>query len=195
MRSTHVSLFAALAAAIFMSTASTVAAPARQLSQQDQKFLDRAWNINTAEVRLGDLARQRATTADVKAFGKRMVTDHTKLDQELTALATKHGAALPKSIDRHHQELIDKLSKLSGSDFDKQYMTAMIEGHEKAVSAFEKESKDAAQTDVDKWSAQALPILNEHLQLAEKTGKEVGASMPTQGTAIPAAHQEHPKAK
>jgi len=192
MRSAHLSQFVAAVAAISLSCSAFAAGPA--LSQHDQNFIDRAWNINTTEIRLGDIAQQRPTNADVKAFGKRMVTDHTKLNQELTSLAKEHGAVLPQALNQKHQELIDKLSKLSGSDFDKQYMTAMIEGHQNAVAAFEKESKNAAQSAVDKWAGQATPTLNEHLQLAQKTGKEVGASVP-EGTAIPAAHEEHPRTK
>ena len=195
MRNVHLSLLTGLAAAALLSASAAFGASNQKLSQQDQSFVDQAWNINTTEIRLGDTAEHKATNADVKAFAKRMVTDHTKLNGELTTLAEEHGAVVPKAIGQHHQQLIDRLSKLTGSDFDRQYMTAMIEGHEKAVTAFEKESKDQAQTAVDKWAGQALPTLSEHLQLAEMTGKEVGATIPEHGTAVPAAHQEHPRAK
>lgn len=192
MRSLHRSFVVAFAAVLCWSAAGALAAPAQSLSRQDQRFLDQAWNINTTEIHLGHLAEQRATNADVKAFGKRMVADHSKLNQEVMSLAQQHDFTLPKALSRSNQALIEKLSKLSGSDFDKQYMTSMIEGHEHAVAAFEKESKDRAQTSVDQWAGHALPTLREHLQLAEKTGKEIGVSVPT---AITAGHEEHPAGK
>ncbi|HEX5245053.1 MAG TPA: DUF4142 domain-containing protein [Tepidisphaeraceae bacterium] len=194
MRSKHLSLLASVAVTALASAAFAGTSP-QQISKQDQQFLDRAWNVNTTEIRLGDVAEHKGTNADVKAFGQRMVADHTKLNKELTTLAKQYDAVLPKALNTHHQQLVDKLSKMSGSDFDKEYMTDMIGGHEKAVAAFQKESQDHAQTAVDKWAGQALPTLKDHLQLAEKTGKEVGASMPSQSTAIPAAHQEHPSGK
>lgn len=201
---------AALAASILLSTPAVFAAgPADQtpppkapaakaasVSQRDQDFINQAWNINSTEIRLGNDAQQKASNADVKAFGKMIVTDHMKLEQELTSLAAEHGAMLPKAIDKSNQELIDRLAKLSGSDFDKQFMTAMISGHEQAVAAFETESKDKAQTPVDKWAAASLATLQHHLDMARKTGKEVGAT--DQGgasAAVPASHVEQASKK
>jgi putative membrane protein len=192
---------AAVAASILVSAPALFAAgPANQtpapkaaaLSQQDQNFVSQAWIINETEIRLGNDAQQKATNADVKTFGKTMVADHTKLQQELTVLAAKDAAAFPKAIDKANQELVDRLGKLSGSDFDKQYMTAMISGHEEAVAAFEKEAKDKAQTAVDKWAAEAQSMLEHHLEMARKTGKEVGAAdQGAASSAVPASHVEH----
>ena len=159
--------------ALFATASATPAPPANKtpakedaakpapLSEQDQKFINDAWNINSTEILLGTDAQQKAANADVKAFAKTMVTDHTKLNQELTSLAGEHGAALPKDLTKDNQQLIDRLSRLSGTDFDKQYMSAMISGHEQAVTAFEERAKEKAQTPVDKWASQALPTLQQ----------------------------------
>lgn len=210
MRSrTHALCAAALAASLFVSAPAlfaaapaghapanaVAAAKAAPLSQQDQEFLEQAWNINSTEVRLGTDAQQKATNAAVKTFGKMLATDHANLQQELTAFAAEHGAALPKAIDKTDQQLIDRLDKLSGSDFDRQYMTAMISGHEQAVAAFEKESKDTAQTAMDKWAGATLPTLQRHLDAARKTGKEVGATDPGTASAIPASDVQHASKK
>jgi putative membrane protein len=150
-------------------------------STQDQAFINQAWNINTTEIKLGQIAQTRATNQDVRGFAQMMITDHSKLNTELQTLAAQVSGTVPLQLEKTNQDLIDRLTKLSGSDFDKQYMGAMIDGHASAIGTFEERSKETPQTDVDKWAAKTLPSLKEHLTVAEKTGKEVGA--PSSGSA------------
>ena len=169
----------ACAALIGLSVpAAVLASSAESISPQDQHFVSQAWDINTTEVRLGNTVEQKASEESVKSFGKQMIADHTKLNHELTKLAGTDHAVLPKSLDKQDEDLIDKLSKLSGSDFDKQYISTMIQGHTEAVAAFETESKSHPQTAVSKWAAESLPTLKRDLAMAEKTGKEISVQMP-----------------
>jgi putative membrane protein len=146
------------------------------ISQQDQEFVNQAAVINMAEIELGKMAESKAGNSDVKAFAKKMVEDHGKAQKELEQLVKQEKGKMPKELDQTHKDLKDKLSKLSGSEFDKQYMEAMAKGHEKAVSLFEKESKDSEQTEIGKWAGQTLATLREHHQEAMRIAKEVGAN-------------------
>ncbi len=153
-----------------------LASGAESLSPKDQHFINEAWDINTTEVRLGNTVEKKATEEAVKSFGKRMIADHTKLNHELTKLAGTEDAKVPNSLDKQDENLIANLSRLNGSDFDKRYISAMIQGHTQAVAMFETEAK--CETPVGKWAAEALPTIKAHLALAEKTGKEIGVEMP-----------------
>ena len=88
-----------------------------------------------AEVQLGKLAAERAANADVKKFGEMMVTDHSKAGDELKAVATRLSVPMPTALDAKHRDLVDKLSKLKGAEFDREYMTAMVSGHEEVANA------------------------------------------------------------
>ena len=87
-----------------------------------------------AEVQLGKLAAERAASADVKAFGQMMVKDHTQAANELKPIATKLKVQQPTQVDQKHQDLADKLSKLEGSAFDREYINAMVMGHEEVAA-------------------------------------------------------------
>jgi len=87
-----------------------------------------------AEVQLGQLAAQHAANADVKAFGEMMVKDHTKASDELKPIAQKLGVTLPTELDAKHKALADKLSKLQGAAFDREYMNAMVQGHTEVLA-------------------------------------------------------------
>ena len=86
------------------------------------------------EVQLGKIAEQKAMNADVKAFGRMMVTDHTQAGNELKAVAAQLNVQPPTELDPKHKELVDRLSKLQGAEFDREYMSAMVTGHEEVLS-------------------------------------------------------------
>jgi predicted outer membrane protein len=87
-----------------------------------------------AEVQLGKLAAERAASPDVKAFGQMMVKDHTQAANELKPIAMQLNVQQPTQVDQKHKDLADKLSKLEGSAFDREYINAMVMGHEEVAA-------------------------------------------------------------
>ena len=151
------------------STGGTVS----NLSDQDKDFVMKAAAGGMAEVQMGQSAQEKAKNADVKAFGKRMVDDHGKANDELKTLATNKGLALPTELDQEHKDAAQHLSSLTGAAFDKSYMEHMVSDHEKDVKEFEKASKDAKDADIRNWAAKTLPTLQDHLKQAKDTQKKV----------------------
>jgi putative membrane protein len=142
---------------------------------KDHMFMTEAAIGGMTEVRLGQLATERAASADVKMFGQHMVDDHGKANEELMSLASQKNVTLPTTLDAKHQAMVDKLSKLSGAEFDSAYMKEMVKDHEKDVSEFEKASKSAEDADLKAWAAKTLPTLRSHLQMArDVAGKAKG---------------------
>lgn len=154
-------------------TAATTSSTASALSQDDQEFLTKAGEGGLSEVALGQLAASKATSADVKAFGNQMVTDHGKANDELKTLAQQKNFTLPSGPGKEGEEVSTKLSAKSGKDFDKAYIDDMVEDHEKDVKEFEKASKDASDPDIKAWAAKTLPTLQHHLQMAKDAKKKV----------------------
>jgi putative membrane protein len=128
--------FGATSAALALSLAVSGAAfgQAQQQGSDAGMFINQMAIAGMAEVQLGMMASERAANADVKAFGQMMVTDHTKANNELKDVASKMKVELPKKLDAKHQELVDRLSKLNGAAFDREYMNAMVPGHEEVAS-------------------------------------------------------------
>lgn len=162
-------------AAVFAQDASPAAA-ASASAGSDSAFVSKAAVVGLAEVKLGDLAQKNGADADVKAYGKRMVDDHGKANQELTDLAAKKGWTLPKDVDADHQKMYDDLSKLSGAEFDKAYIGHMVSGHNGSIADFQAASTTAADADLKAWAGKTLPTLQEHLTQAQTVATKVGAS-------------------
>jgi putative membrane protein len=136
-------------------------------------FVSKAAVGGMAEVKLGQLAVQKASNPDVKAFGQQMVDDHGKANDELKQLASSKGMTLPTDIDAKHQATYDRLSKLDGAEFDRAYMKDMLADHKMDVSEFRRESKSGSDPDVKAWAAKTLPTLEHHLQMAESTNAKM----------------------
>jgi putative membrane protein len=134
-------------------------------SAADKKFVKEVMQGGMAEVELGQLATQKAQSADVKQFGQKMVDDHTKLNDQMKPVASQLGITPPASLDMKHKAISTKLNKLSGDEFDKAYIKAMIKDHQKDVAEFQKEASTGSSAQVKDAASQGEPVISEHLKM------------------------------
>ena len=152
------------------------------LAKSDASFLKKAAAGGVEEVELGRLAADKASDPDVKKFGQRMVDDHSRANDELMKLAQQKGVAVPSALDAQGQKDKDKLSNLSGAQFDKAYMKMMVSDHKKDVAEFEKMSRTAKDSDVRNFASSKVPTLKEHLEMAKVDNSKIAGSTKTAKT-------------
>jgi putative membrane protein len=152
----------------------TEAGPGTQMG--DQHFMKEAAEGGMAEVELGQLAADKASSPDVKDFAQRMVKDHSQANDQLKQIATKKNVTLPTSPSAKDEMTKKKLSKMSGDGFDKAYMADMVKDHKKDIAAFEKESNSGQDPDVKQFATQTLPTLQDHLKQAQMATPKAGGS-------------------
>jgi putative membrane protein len=128
--------------ATLVLTAILTPTKAKAATDDDKKFLAMAAQSDQNEIALSKLAEQKATDPAVKAFAEKMIAEHTKMTQGMKPFAESWGLTPPSGPDEDCQKELDKLDKLSGKDFDKEYIDQMVSDHSKALSAFTKEAKD-----------------------------------------------------
>lgn len=125
------------------------------------------------EVQLGNIAMKNGGTQAVKAFGKMMVDDHTKINDQLKDLASKKNVDLPAAVSDDQQKDIDKLSKETGKQFDKDYVSMMIKDHKADIDAFKKNEQKISDADYKSFISNALPTLQKHLNAIEALNKKM----------------------
>lgn len=145
-------------------------------SSADSKFADEAACGGISEVKLGELAKERGSSQSVQAFGERMVADHSKANDELKQVAQGKNIQLPQQPKRTDQNTYDRLSKLSGSEFDRAYAEEMVKDHEKDIAAFEKEASSGQDPEFKEFASRTLPTLKDHLKLAREMERAVEPS-------------------
>jgi putative membrane protein len=139
-----------------------------QLTEGDYKFVKEAASGGTSEVELGTLAKQKGTSESVRNFADRMVKDHQKANNELQDIVTKKGAAIPAEVSHGERSTIEHLQKLSGTDFDKAYASAMVKDHKKDVKDFKSAAQNLKDPDLKAFAQNTVPTLEEHLWLAQE---------------------------
>lgn len=128
----------------------TAGSEENKVSNSDKDFVKDLSTANTAEIDLGRIAADRAANPEVKKFAQMMVDDHTKANDDLTTVASQHSIPMTNELDDTHRDLRDKLSKLQGMEFDREYIDSMVDGHEKVLDKLgSRVDKDT----LDKWKA------------------------------------------
>lgn len=128
--------------ALLGCAAMLVPARAKAATDDDKKFLATAAQSDVNEIKLSELAETKAANPAVKAFARKMVVEHKRLSESMKPFCESWAIAAPPGVDEDHQKEWDKLNGLSGKDFDKEYISAMVDDHAKALDAFTKEAKD-----------------------------------------------------
>ena len=149
---------------LFATVASTAvfAQNTGSAATSDQSFVDLVAQTDMTEAHLGQLAADQATAPAVKDYAQMLVTDHTADYKQIGMVATKAGLTVPKGLDAEHEKAIALFEKLKGAAFDKKYVHTMVAGHETAIAAYNKESRDGQNADLKAYATAALPTLEKH---------------------------------
>ncbi|WP_353062541.1 DUF4142 domain-containing protein [Tunturibacter psychrotolerans] len=150
-------------------------------TMKDKIFLRKAAQGGMAEVKLGQLAAQKASGDDVKAFGQKMVDDHTKLNNEMAPIADSMGVRLPKDLNKEDQAEYDKLNALSGNNFDMEYLAFMVKDHHKDLREFRQEAASTTDPTLQLAVANATKVIHEHTMMVDRLAREKGVSVPQHG--------------
>lgn len=144
------------------NTTNTATTTTGAVSDDDREFFTKAAQGGIYEVKAAQLVASKTQNQEVKAFAQRMITDHTKANDELKALAAKKGVTLPTDVSDGQREDYDELAKLTGADLDKEYVSMMVADHNDDVDEFSEQATDANDADLKAFAAKTLPTLQSH---------------------------------
>lgn len=166
-------MFAAtLGCAALMSGATAKA----QGADQDKQFIMTASQSDYTEITFSKLADQKSTNPQVKAYAQKMITDHTKLEAQMKPFADQMGVTPVTTLDSSHQQQYDQMSSLSGTDFDKAYMSAMDTDHHAALDAFKTEESSTTNGPLKATVKKGEKVVAQHTAMADKMSKAMGGS-------------------
>jgi putative membrane protein len=136
------------------------------LEPGDQFFLRQASKGGLLEVRLAELAAERAVAPVIQDMATKLLEDHRRANERLKAFAARQQLALPTELGKHQVD-VDRLAQLSGPDFGKAYLKEMIEHHEQAVATFQRQAEEGADPHIRAWAAELVTTLREHLRMVQ----------------------------
>lgn len=143
-------------------------------------FVDNAAAGGIAEIETSRLALEKSSSADIKKFANMMITDHSKANDELAALAKKNDIEVPDETTLVKQAK-EKILDMRDESFDAAYANNQVKAHEDTIKLFEKQAntvtddKVKGATDLKGFAQKMLPALEKHLEMA----KELQAAHPS----------------
>ena len=158
----------------FQSSSAADEATSSKPTAMEKTFIKKAADGGMTEVELGRLAAEKGGSDEVKDFGNQMVKDHSKINDDLKEVAAKMNVTLPSGVSAQHHAMIEKMASMSGADFDKAYVAAMVTDHEKDIAEFEKADKEVKNPALKKFIEDALPMMKDHLEEIKKFDQAKG---------------------
>ncbi|MGY4385701.1 putative membrane protein [Pedobacter sp. UYP24] len=141
---------------------------AMSMEQMDIDFAKKVAVGGMAEVAFGKMAQEKGMSTKVKDFGKMMVTDHSKANEELMEIAKKQNIALPAGLDEDHMKKMEELKSKTGADFDKAYVDAMVGGHQKMLALLQDGAQNCKDSALKDFAAKTAPVVKSHLDMITK---------------------------
>lgn len=139
----------------------------------DDAFVKKAMQGGLAEVKLGELAQQRAQSPEVKEFAQHLVSEHQQANTELQQLAQTKNMKVETEVSGKHVQTMSRLEKVSGEEFDKKFMDAVVKEHKDDIKDFKKQAQKGKDAEVKDWAQKTLPALEKHLQMAQQVQQKV----------------------
>ena len=150
-------------------TKGAMAAGGMKMNKADSKAIMDMAMVNMAEVEMGKMAQSKSQNAEVKTFAQQMIDDHGKGLSEVQAVAQTKGITLPTELDAKHKAMADKLAKLDGEKFDREYMKmGGTGGHKEALAMLNKTEKSAKDAEVKGLATKMKPTVEQHLKAAQQ---------------------------
>jgi putative membrane protein len=137
------------------------------VTDSDKTFLTNAAQGNLDEIKLGELAEQKSTNPQVKAFAHTMIVQHKMLEQKMAPFAQQWSIVPPTTLDSENQQEFDKLSALSGSEFDKEYVSNAVQQHKQTLDAFDQELNTTSDQQFKQAVMKGKSVVAAHLKMAE----------------------------
>ena len=144
--------------------------------EYDSEFLAKAASGGMLEVEMGKQVAARAVTPQAKEFAQKMVSDHTKANTELMALAAKKNITLPTALSDEHAKVLKDVTEEKGVKMDQEYMKEMLKDHQEDVKEFTDAAVKASDPDIKALAAKNVPILQMHLDMVTKMQPAVDAA-------------------
>jgi putative membrane protein len=145
---------------------------AGQQAAIDKMFVKKAMQGSIAEVQLGELTLQKSNNDQVKQFARKMIDDHTKMNEQMRPVAQQLGVEIPTEVSKKDKALMSKMQALSGAAYDEAYIKDMVKDHKQDLSEFHMEVSNSHDLGLKNAAAEGSKTISEHLQMAQQLAKD-----------------------
>jgi putative membrane protein len=138
------------------------------LSSDERDVAMKIEQAHLGEIDLSRLAKQQASSRDVKSFADMIENDHGSALKDLQKVMNKNGVEeSTNSKPAEGKEELAKLQKLSGAQFDREFMNTMVMDHQKDLDELRKAQTSVQNADLKDYINDLIPTVQKHLDKAQ----------------------------
>ncbi len=141
----------------------------------DEQFVVKAMECAHSEVERADLAKKRSDNAEVRKLAETLSREHDQCRKDLLKSASDLKTAVVSGLSKEHKECMEKLGKLEGKEFDREYLKTVIDSHQKTIRLFEGEARDGMNESLRAHAKKIVPVLQDHRKQAQKLKVKIDA--------------------
>jgi putative membrane protein len=134
----------------------------------DEQFLIKAIECDHSEVERADLAKKRSDNAEVRKFAETLRSAHDECRKDMLKHAGDLKTAIVAGLSKEHKECMEKLGKLEGKSFDREYLQTVLDNHQKMIKLFQGEASDGKIDALRAHAKKLVPTLQDHRKQAQK---------------------------
>jgi putative membrane protein len=149
-----------------------------QSANVDREFITKSTQGSLAEVELGKIALQKSQNPEVRQFAQKMIDDHTKLIEDMKPAASHIGSRMPTRVNAKQRQEAERLQGLSGSDFDKAYITTMVADHHQDLNEFTEEESRTTDPNLKDTVTKGKEVIRMHTEMIDEIARKNGIQTP-----------------
>lgn len=133
----------------------------------DHSFVTAAGEGNNFEIEAAMTALKNSSNSKVKEFAQKMITDHSKLGNDVKAALAGSGLKLPSGVSAAQKVTLLKLKNLKGAAFDAAYKNAMVMSHAQTYALFSDYIKHGDLRHLKQVIEMYAPVVKMHWDMAK----------------------------
>jgi putative membrane protein len=159
--------------------------PAQQSMSPESELLSKMHAANQIEIKAGDLAKAKGTTANIRRYGDLLARDHRGADKSISNLAKQQNILLAEPMPKTPEEkqkmemqkqMLSDLEAAQGAEFDRKFIEFNAKAHEEAVNMVRTGSDQLQPSPVKNLTAMMVPVLQQHKDLADHLAQRLTAA-------------------
>lgn len=158
---------------VMMIFTSGIHAQTEEYVYDREEFLREAYSEGKKEVQLAQHVKRSVNNPEIQAYADSLEGDHSKANDELMRLARRNRWEVPAEMLEKHVQELNRLSNVTGELLEKQYLTAMIQGHQQVIDKFRAAMLSARDIELRTWIGNQIPVLQRHLNKAQELLQEI----------------------
>jgi putative membrane protein len=144
----------------------------QEMMSPDQHFVKEAAADNQFEIKLSQFVEQQAQDPQVKQLAQKLIQDHQQAQQQLQKIAQGMNMQLPSQLEQWQQDKLQAMQQKHGKHLEMHYTFGNVGDHTTDLLMYQYEAEHGQNQQVKQFAEQTIPILQQHLQMAEQVAQQ-----------------------